>query len=350
LPPEFSSFYVATIHTEALTASKILWTWGKLEAQRELAQLGVNAARQQSAVTRLALGKLARESLLALIHTERLLDVDLETLATLMEHQRVTDKRYREGLIAFFEVAQAEAEVAEAQSLAAERRALIERQRVGLRRVLGVEQTVPVQASENGLPEAPALSLQECIEHALEHRPEMAQARAAVRLQEAVVRVARMSLQPSVVVTGQVQEQSASFATTPITYQVVVAFEKPIFDGGARKAEVSGARARLESARLQLEQVAQLVAAEVADGYVQIDQLSERITAAESGTRSAREQLRIARLRFEEDVGTGFEVLNAQGAVAASRTTRANAQLDLHIALSGLLSAMGMQDLQEGPE
>jgi outer membrane protein TolC len=95
--------------------------------------------------------------------------------------------------------------------------------------------------------------------------------------------------------------------------------------------------------------VAQAVGAEVADKYVQIDRLKERIAAAEMAERSAREQLRIARLRFEEDVGLGAEVIDAQAAVASAQTDRAQGELELNLVLVGLRAAMGMLDLQEAP-
>jgi outer membrane protein TolC len=349
LPPGFESFYIKTLHTEALTAGKILWTWGKLEAQRDLARAGIETARAVPGVTRLALAKLAREALIDLVYDERLLDVDHETLASLMEHQRVTEKRYREGLIAFFEVAQAEAQVARAQSLIADRRSLIERDRVALRRVLGVDQTTPLEVSVNNMPEPPTTDLKGSIDYALENRPEMKQAQTALRLQEASVRMAQTSLRPSVSVSAQVQDQTAGFGSRPITYQVVIALQKPILDGGAQKAEVKGARAGVEAARQRVGLVAQAVGAEVADKYVQIDRLKERIAAAEMAERSAREQLRIARLRFEEDVGLGAEVIDAQAAVASAQTDRAQGELELNLVLVGLRAAMGMLDLQEAP-
>jgi outer membrane protein TolC len=350
LPEGFESFYVKTIHTETLTASKILWTWGQLESQRELARLGIEAARTAPAVTRLALAKLARVALLDLAYDERLLDVDYETVASLMEHQRVTDKRYREGLIAFYEVAQAEAQVANAQSGVANRLSGIERDRVALRRILNVDQTTTLTASVNNMPQQPEMELKACIEYALDNRPEMLQAQTVARLSEAAIRVAQTSLRPTVSVSAELQDQSASFASNPLSYQIVVALQKPILDGGAKKAEVKGARAEAEAARLYAEQVAQAVAAEVADAYVQIEKLKEQIAAAEMAERAAREQLRIARLRFDEDLGLGYEVIDAQAAVARAQTDRATAELDLHVAIVGLRAAMGMLDLQEAPE
>jgi outer membrane protein TolC len=101
---------------------------------------------------------------------------------------------------------------------------------------------------------------------------------------------------------------------------------------------------------LRVEQVAQAIAAEVADAYVQIEQLHARLAAAEMSERAAREQLRIARLRFEEDLGLGVEVIDAQAAVARGQTDRATGELDLNLAIVSLRAAMGMTDLQEAAE
>ena len=349
LPPGFESFYIKTIHTETLTATKPVWSWGRSRAQRQFARSGIEAAKAGPAVTRLAISKLARLSLLRLVFQERMLDIDYHTLAGLMEHQRVTDKRYREGLIAFFEIAQADARVADQEKFIAERKSMIVRESVTLRQLVRLPQTTPIDVSVKDLPARPVAELGEAIQAAIDQRPEMARARMAVRLQEASERVATTSLRPSINVRAQVQDQTAGFTSSPITYSVAIAFEKQIFDGGAKKQAVREARAGIEKARLRMEQTAEVIAAEVATAYLQIDHELARIDAAMVQERAALEQLRIARLRYEADIGLGREVIDAQSEVSRAQTDRALAELDLYSAIVQLRSAMGMLDLQEAP-
>jgi outer membrane protein len=350
LPKGFESFFINTIHSESLTASKLLWDWGKTRAMRQVAQEAVETARAAPEVTTQALALLARETVLMLAHDEHLLDVDYQMLASLMEHQRVAEKRYREGLIAFFEVAQAQAQVEAAQTGVADRLSGIDQWRVALRRVLGVDQTTPVEINVGRELEKPDMTLEEAITKALEARPEMKQARAALRLQEASLRLTRQSLNPTVSVQAQVTDQTAGFASSPLSYQIALAFEQPLYDGGANKAEVREAVAQAEAARLQLEQVSEFIAAEVATQYVQLDELPQRIVSAEASQRAAFEQLRIARLRFEEDMGLGYEVIDAQAAVTQAQIARANAELDLQLTLARLRAAMGLEDVREATE
>jgi outer membrane protein TolC len=350
LPEGFESFYIKTIHSESLTASKLLWDWGKTRAMRDAAREGVDLARLSAEVTRHGLALLARESVLMLAHDEYLLDVDYQMLASLMEHQRVAEKRYREGLVAFFEVAQAESHVEAARTGVADRLAGIDQWRVALRRVLNIDQTTPIEVSVGREPDKPDMTLEEAIAYALEERPEMKQARTALRLQEASMRLARNSLNPTVSVQAQVTDQTASFASRPITYQIALAFEQPLYDGGTNKAEVREAIAGAEAARLQLEQLSEAIAAEVATQYVQLDELPQRIVSAEASLRAALEQLRIARLRFEEDMSLGYEVIDAQAAVTEGQTARANAKLDLQLTITRLRAAMGMDQVREATE
>jgi len=350
LPPGFESFYIKTIHSESLTASKLLWDWGKTRAVRQVAREGVETARVAPEVTRQALALLARETVLMLAHDEHLLDVDYQTLASLTEHQRVAEKRYREGLIAFFEVAQAQAQVEAAQTGVADRLSGIGQWRVALRRVIGVDQTTPVEINVGRELEKPDMTLEEVITQALEARPEMKQARAALRLQEASLRLTRQSLNPMVSVQAQVTDQTAGFGSSPLSYQIALAFEQPLYDSGTNKAEVRQAAARAEASRLQLEQLSEAIAAEVATQYVQLDKLPQRVASAEASQRAAFEQLRIARLRFEEDMGLGYEVIDAQAAVAQAQTARANAELDLQLAIARLRAAMGLEDVREATE
>jgi outer membrane protein len=347
LPPEFSKFFVSVIHTEAVSVTQPIWLGGAFEAQHSLAVRGIRVARSQADITRLAIAKLARDQVLKLGLDERLVGVNYETLAGLMEHERVTDKRYREGLVAFFEVAQAQAQVAAQERVIAEKQQDVEKDRALLRRTLGVDQATPVAISVGRFPERPTGTLQELISYAVDHRPEMLTAQRAVELAEAGIRVARASLRPSVVVQAQVQDQTATLVSQPVTYQVVLAFQQPLFDGHLAKAAVREQRARVEQARLMLESTARDVAEQVAEQYLLLDLYQKRIATAEVEERAALEQLRIARLRYVEDLGLGEEVITAQAAVARAQTSRANAESDLQTAILRLRAAMGMADLQE---
>jgi len=347
LPAEFSSLYVSVLHTETLSANQPIWLGGKLEAQTRLARKGLKLAASSAEVTRLALANLARSSVLKLGLDERLQSVNYQTLAGLMEHERVTDKRYREGLVAFFEVAQAQAQVATQQRTIAEKQQDIEKDRVTLRRVLAVDQATPIAVAIGRFPERPKGTLEELITYGLDHRPEMTRARVGVEVAEAAIRVAHRSLRPTVAVSAQVIDQTKSFISQPVSYQVVLAYQQPIFDGGLQKQQVREQRAKAEEARLGMEALSQQIAQEVAQEYLQLDPLQERIRVAEVEERAAIEQLRIARLRYEQDLGLGEEVITAQAAVARAQTSRANAESDLQSAINRLRAAMGMADLQE---
>ncbi len=347
LPPEFSSFFVTVSHAETLSVSKPLWSGGRLEAAVAQARQGIKVAQSAADVTKLAAARLARDTVLKLGLDERLEGVDYATLAGLMEHERVTDKRYREGLIAFFEVAQAQAQVASQQRIITEKEQDVVKSRVLLRRILNVDQRTPITVAVGRMPERPPGQLDEVIAYALDHRPEMNRARRAVELAEVSLRVIHRSLRPSVVVSGLLENQTASLLTSGISYQIVLAYQQPLWDGGAKNAQVKQQRARVQETQLAMEQQAELIAQDVAEQYLQIDLYRRRITEAEVQERAALEQLRIARLRFQEDLGLGEEVITAQGVVAQAQTSRANAESDLHTALFRLRAAMGMADLQE---
>lgn len=347
LPPEFSSLYVSVLHTETLSVNQPVWLGGKLEAQTRLARRSVKLAASAAGVTKLALANLARTSVLKLGLDERLQSVNYQTLASLMEHERVTDKRYREGLVAFFEVAQAQAQVATQQRVIAEKQQDIEKDRVTLRRVLAVDQATPVAVALGRFPERPRGTLEELITYGLDHRPEMIRARVGVEVAEAAIRVAHRSLRPTVAISAQVVDQTKSFVTQPLSYQIVLAYQQPIFDGGLQKQQVREQRAKAEEARLGMEALSQQIAQEVAQEYLQLDPLQKRIRVAEVEERAAIEQLRMAHLRYVEDLGLGEEVITAQAAVARAQTSRANAESDLQSATIRLRAAMGMADLEE---
>lgn len=101
--------------------------------------------------------------------------------------------------------------------------------------------------------------------------------------------------------------------------------EWTIYDGGVASAQASQAELSEAIAVSELSNQQDQIRLEVQTAYLTLQSETNRIAAAEVGVNSAREGLRLARLRFQGGVGTQLEVLEAQSNLTNAESTLAQA-------------------------
>ena len=347
LPPEFSSFFREVSETHQLGAQKTLWAGGQIRAQNELAAAGVESARTACPVDRRTTALRAREAVYAVLRDEQLVTVALRQYAALSEHLRNSEKRYREGLIAFYEVVQAQVQVEAQTGQVTQGQLKVEDSKTTLRSELLVSQDTPVLVEEGPPPDVPTQSPQEAFATALSRRPEIPQAEANVQLAEASIALAERAERPTVDLSAALQKQTASFISPALAYQVMLTITKPLDDGGASEGRLAQAQAQLAQAQKRVEAIRTQVEAEIATQLHATDSARSRLRTAYEQERQARELARISRLRYDNDMGLGREVIDAEASLAQAQQAIIQAEYDLNLGLARLQSAMGLDPLQE---
>ena len=168
------------------------------------------------------------------------------------EQVRVTAEKVRAGRLAPVDLLREQAAQAEArQSVLAAANAQAQAL-VALRAVLGVSQSSQITLSDDldrltaAAPGLPA-SLPDALREADARRPEIAASAAQVQSAQAQVRSAEGAYAPQVygVAMG---DASAGQSLTRTGYTLALTASLPLYDGGQRRADVGGARARVERA------------------------------------------------------------------------------------------------------
>ena len=102
-------------------------------------------------------------------------------------------------------------------------------------------------------------------------------------------------------------------------WQFGIAAEKVFLDGNQERSAVEAAKAQTEAAKLELEKTKQGIALEVTQYHLALDEAKESLSVARQGVVEAEESLRIAKVRYENGIALGVEVLDAETALAAAR-------------------------------
>lgn len=331
----------STSWSAGVSASKTLYTGGRIERTQQAATLGVEAAQISEAVVRRALLIMAHEAAYEVLRAEQLAHVAAQQAVAVSAHLELSRQLLEAGSVARFEVVQAETELARAQGEVIAARTILEQALSQLKRLLTLPQqeiVAVVPGPEDDLPDG---TLDELIPRALERRPEVREAALAVRTAELNVRLARDARNVSLSLDGIVSESDG--ASGP-DWQVGLTLRKPILDGQIERSEVRRAQARLEATHARRVQAEEDVAREVARYHIALREAQERLRVARQGVVEARTRADIANVRYETGYALGIEVLDAATALAQAEAELVNSQYNLQVAVTQLRSALGELD------
>ena len=131
------------------------------------------------------------------------------------------------------------------------------------------------------------------------------------------------------------------FGFTRSPWSISLGVSLPIFDGFAREARISSARAQADDAREALRGERLLIDGQVQSQLRAVETNWQAAQIADSNRVAAREQLALARERYRVGSGTALEVADAQNAATQAEAGYVNAVYDYHSAIAGLEAAVG---------
>jgi outer membrane protein len=120
----------------------------------------------------------------------------------------------------------------------------------------------------------------------------------------------------------------------------------PIFDGFTTTAEIRKSKTDNQNASLSLEQLKQQIELDVRQAYYTYQESGERLKAQLKTIEQAEEGLKIARLRYQNGVGTQLEILSAEAALTLARTNYVQATHDAAEAIYALLRVTGVNNIE----
>lgn len=286
------------------------------------------------------------------------LKISRDTLMAREQALVIAEKRFKGGLTSKLEVKQAEVELATARAiipkseqarLAAENELAVimglQPQHLELDSDLS-EQYVPVNVTA-GLPSK-----------LLERRPDIMQAEYGLIAASEEIGVAKAGLFPSIALTGDLGIQSADFSDLldgDGKYWIAeIDIAMPLFNAGARRAQLAAAESRFNQARLGYEQVVLESLREVSDSLNQFFKSGESLEAELYLQRASQEYLNLASKRYRNGVLAYIDVLDAQRqlfdaqlAVSVAREEQLVALVNLYKALGGGWDPTSMLSAQE---
>ena len=154
-------------------------------------------------------------------------------------------------------------------------------------------------------------------------RPDIVAAEEQLRAARANIGAARAAFFPSISLTGSAGFASSElgdlFGSDGLSWSFGPSISLPIFDWGAREADLDLARARETEQVALYEKAVQTAFREVSDGLAGRRWLAQQVAAQEQGVAAQERIARLARLRYREGVADYLEVLDAERNLFSAR-------------------------------
>lgn len=251
----------------------------------------------------------------------------------------------RAGLGTRFEVLQAQVELANDRQQVVQTRDRQTQRRRDLARILSLPQQIDLQTAEDIAKAADwTLTLEESIVLAYRNRAELERQLALMDINDAQRRAVLAQLGPQVSAFGRFELLdilSPSDDFGPVDgYAVGLQMQWLLYDGGAVQAAARQQEINREREANRFAQIREQIRFDVERSHSNLKANEENIRTALQAIEAAREEVRLARLRFQAGVGTQTDRLNAETRLTRARGNVLFAVVGYNRALAALRRAV----------
>lgn len=311
-----------------------------------LAELGVDVAELELEATRIDLAMQTIEAYYGYLSTVAALEAIDESIEVLEAMHQTSKSMFEAEFATESDVLQSEVRLAQmvGTRIEAEKLSIIARE--GLLMVMNEPPgTLVVPQGDEGLDGAYIESAgipgaEDAMDLAMEKRPELAQLAVAVEQAETAVKLAKGGYIPTVVAFGSYSHQEGSSMQQP-EFAVGASLSWTFWDWGKVYYDVDEAKARMIAAEAAYESVERAVQLEVTSALLDVKVAEKQIPIYEKAVKSAKLQLELEKKRYDQQMTTSTEVLDANSRLVQAQVDLSTTRYEHLLALASLRKAVG---------
>jgi len=332
------------------TVAQPLFTGFATLSTYQLANMGLDVAKIQLERARLDLILQVKQAYLEIVRTIKLREVAEQSVKQLQEGVRVATNFVKVGLSPKADLLDAETRLAQAELQLITATNNLRVAKAQLNTVLREPIDASYEVVDVLTTEPYKRPYQTSQEIALQHRPELLEAKKNVTIAEKQITLAKSDYYPDITLSANWYRQgddpsvNGSKYTDRENWDVVAGATWTLFEWGKTRYAVNQQRARLRQAKENFEQVKDSILLEIKTAFLTLKAADEGIRVAQKQVVSAEENFRISTERYKEQVATATEVLDAQTRLTEAKTNYTNALVIYNLAQASLIRAMGLEE------
>ncbi len=218
---------------------------------------------------------------------------------------------------------------------------LVKTQTAALANVMGVTRQVPLVLDDTIEAEPFTMTFEEALTQAYANRPDVRSSKAALEISEIKLNQAQAAYWPTFTFGASFSKNGDEFHFDNDQTRLFAGVEIPIFSALSVYNGVKQARINLSSAQNSDRSLSNDVFLEVQNAFIALNEAAESIPVAASTVEKAKENLDLARGRYNEGIGDMIALKDAEVAYTDSELNLLTARYDYAVALAELKKAMG---------
>lgn len=325
-----------------LSLQKLLTTFGRVENEISAAFLNIDAQAKLADVTRRSVILSVKQGFLQQL--KALAGQDAARLNLLVTEQSLADTnaQFNQGLLAKYDVVQAELQVVEATQQLQQRTTDIGTTAATFRTVVVLPQDAPVRLiPPPAITVDPDVTLKSLETLAVVNRPEMQALERELAVADALLKSAESDNNPVVSMGLHYMTNPGNSLAASNLVLVGLNVQWYLYDGGQRDAKVDEAEARIRGIQAQGEQIKLQVLLDVQNAWLNYLQTKFNVDTAVKRVETASVYYDMARQRFKVGLATSLEVQQAIQALNDARVNLVQANYDRDLAFAQLEQALG---------
>lgn len=344
-PPEMGSY------SWGVEVSQPVFQGFRLLAAYQKAALQADSDKAALRNAELAMTEQVQTYFLNYLRAEENARSERDSLARLRDQLRITTAFFDVGLRPRLDVLQAEVNVSQAENLLIQAENNRDTYLAMLNTLLGLPAAAKAEYAGR-LAHVPfGRSLEQCLEAAYRQRPDLYMAAKSVAIAGKEQRAVQSDYYPQVEAyynitqTGNTPDLqragSSDRSSRGTTWEVGARATWNVFQWGTTYYADKQAGWLVSKMRYEEENLKLTVGYEIKSKLLAVNEAQKRISVAEKGVEQAREAYNVALARYQEQVGTNFDVLDASSNLTAAQASLTGAKADYLTALAQIYVAMG---------
>jgi len=337
-----------------LNLSQTLYAGGSLTANRQAAQMALSGQIAESTRSYQEVLYKVRAAYFDCLRAKAQLNVAGEALSLSNEHLRQAEALFKGGMAPRGDVLrvkvsvnQSELDIVTAQSNLDVAWTALENAvgaRLDKREILKIDEQEQIDDLSPPNYTVPA----DFLDLALSQRAEIFAYGFYVDRAKALVRAAQGQKAPRLSLSGRLNSDEDAGSLANGEWYVQLDLQWILYDGGEIASNIRKARAAERELYGQIELVASQITQETLEAEIKLRASVARKDLAEEQMQTSKEDYRIALRRYDAQMGTNLDVLDARRALISSRTEFVNAVYDIAQSQAGLIYVMGEDVPPEG--
>lgn len=319
-----------------------LYTGGRTEGVIQQAQIGANSAELGVIKAKQQVRLDATLAYYNVLQAQNLQKVNRQSVDSLTEHLRQVQAQFNAGTVAKSDVLRSEVELANAQQNLTKAQNAYDVAVANFNNVVGMPLDSQSVLKDDFSYVQYDQTLDECIQEAKKHRPEIGQAQASIEMAQTGVKIADSGRLPTFSISGSQGLSGSDFPGNNSNWSIGFTANWNIFDGGVTNAKVKEAESSVDKAVSSEKQVSDSVELEVRQCYLNMKEAEQRIKTTKVAADKAAEDLKIAQVQYYAGAGTNLNVMDAQLALTQAQTNAIQALYDYNTNKAKLEKAMGL--------